>query len=83
MERRNQVASTKTERVYQVVADVRISVSTIVRASSAKEARKKARDRPLLQLCQQCSKGEPTEEWVTSGELDGGPVKLRAHRRKK
>lgn len=33
-------------------------------------------NRSLVELCQQCADGEPGEEWVTSGELDGEPNNL-------
>lgn len=58
---------------YWVSGQVTISVSTRVEAKSKKEAKKLAADRGLVNLCRQCADGDPDDEWVTSGELDGIP----------
>jgi hypothetical protein len=60
-------------RRYHIQAEVTISVSCEVQASSPEEARHKASELPLIGLCHYCASGEPTKEWVTSGELDGTP----------
>lgn len=59
---------------FQVVAHVTISVFTDVEAGTEAQAREIAMDRPLIRLCMQCSAGDATARWVTSGELDGEPV---------
>jgi hypothetical protein len=61
---------------YLVSGQVTISVCTEVEASSGKEAIRKAQDHGMMSLCHSCSSGEPTEEWVTSGELDGEVVEI-------
>ena len=59
---------------YIVNGHVTISISTTVVASSVVAARRKALERGMQSLCHQCATGDPEEEWVTSGELDGEPV---------
>jgi hypothetical protein len=61
-----------------VVAEVTISIHTYVEAESGEEAMDVAEGRPMHSLCYQCG-GDSTvdEEWCTSGELDGSPVKMR------
>jgi hypothetical protein len=59
---------------YNVSGQITISMHTEVMASSPEEARKIAEERSIMSLCHQCASGEPAEEWVTSGELDGGEV---------
>jgi hypothetical protein len=61
---------------YIVTAQLTISISTDVEASSPREAKQLALERPIMSLCYQCARGEPGEEWVTSGELDGAPTRL-------
>lgn len=68
----------KPKHKYRVTAEITISVSTDVEATSKAEAIKLARDQPMMSFCHQCSRGEPEIEWVTSGELDGIPRCLRA-----
>jgi hypothetical protein len=63
---------------YRVSATMTISVYTDVEAGSKDEALEKARDHQNQSFCAQCSEGNPREEWVTSGELDGEPTALRA-----
>lgn len=58
---------------YRIKALLTISVSTDVEADSIEEAREIAADRPIIDLCHQCSVGDADEQWVTSGELDGSP----------
>ena len=58
---------------YLVSGHITISVYTEVEASSVAMAKGKAAERGMLSLCHQCAGGEPSEEWVTSGELDGEP----------
>ena len=65
-------------KAYRVTGFITISVSTVVRAKSKKEAIGAAKDQPMIGLCHQCSSGTDTEEWVTSGELDGEPRGLVA-----
>lgn len=64
-------------RTFHLTAEVTISLSTVVQARSLKEAYALAEDRPLIGLCHQCASGTDTEEWVTSGELDGEPRNVR------
>jgi hypothetical protein len=63
---------------YTVTADVTISVSTVVEAHSPAKAKQLAAERSLIDLCSQCSSGDPSSEWVTSGALDGEPRRLHA-----
>lgn len=58
------------KRKYRVVAEMTISVSTVVEASSEAEAIEIAQDRYPETLHVQ---GDDTVEWCTSGELDGTP----------
>jgi hypothetical protein len=60
------------KRKFLVVGQITISVSTDVMATSADEAKSIAMERPIMSLCNQCATGSPEDEWVTSGELDGG-----------
>lgn len=70
---------TKKLKKYRIQALVTISVHTEVEAKSGKEAGEIAlADRSMISLCHQCGGGDPTQEWCTSGELDGEPMKLRA-----
>ncbi len=62
---------------FVVVANVTISVHTRIRARSAAAAIEEASGRGMPTLCHQCAGGNPDEDWCTSGELDGEPVKLR------
>lgn len=66
----------KDMKTYRVTAGVTISITTLVKALNASDARAIACDRPMLRLCHQCANGEDQVEWVTSGELDGDPVDL-------
>jgi hypothetical protein len=63
---------------YVVKAEMTISVSATVEAPSKKAALDEARQRAPMSFCYGCSQGNPEEERVTSGELDGEPVKLKA-----
>lgn len=63
---------------YRVSALMTISVSTIVDAESPDAAIAEARNRSPVGLCHGCATGEPTEQWVTSGELDGEPTDITA-----
>jgi hypothetical protein len=47
-----------------------ISVHVDVQAENADEARKKAEDCGVMNLCNQCANNQ-VGEWSTSGELDG------------
>lgn len=61
---------------YTVSGVVTISVHTDVEARSPSEAKRIACGRGMVALCARCAEGEPSEEWVTSGELDGEPDRL-------
>jgi len=61
-------------KMYTVYAECTISIHTVVEAKSMKEAFKKARDRAMESIHGQ---GDQHNEWVTSGELDGVPERLR------
>lgn len=63
---------------YLVSGEMTISVHTLVQANSENEAIEAAGDHPVVGLCHQCASGNPQEEWCTSGELDGEPLKLTA-----
>jgi hypothetical protein len=63
---------------YMVTAAVTISVHTEVDAKSPAAAKRLALERGLVDLCHQCAGGDASEEWVTSGELDGEPSDLVA-----
>jgi hypothetical protein len=65
---------------FTVTATVTISLSTEVEAKSAAEAERIAEERPLMGLCWACAQGTPDEEWVTAGELDGTPQKIRVEK---
>lgn len=65
-------------RRYRVRGMITVSVSTVVEAASGAEAKELAGERGVMSLCHQCAVGEETEEWVTSGELDGEPKGLKA-----
>lgn len=54
-----------------------ISIHTIVEAETEAEAKDLAMDRGMQSFCNQCSDGNPAEEWTTSGELDGEPQEER------
>lgn len=60
-------------KTYRVVSLVTISIYTDVEARSTGEAKKLAMERGMVSLCHSCARGDPGEEWVTSGELDGEP----------
>lgn len=63
---------------YIVTAEVTISMHTIVEAESDEEARSIAEGRSNKHLCHQCAGDDnASEEWCTSGELDGSPERLR------
>ena len=62
---------------FIVSGQVTSSIFPRVQASSAKEAKEEAEDRSLIRLCHQCGDSDSrSEEWVTSGELDGTPQKV-------
>ena len=63
---------------FKFIADVTISVSCEVEAKNEKEARAIAEELPMVGLCHQCASGDPSSEWVTSGELDGSPQNIEA-----
>lgn len=58
---------------YRLSAEVTISLSTIVAASTEQEALDIARGRELAQITDY---GEQSRVWVTSGELDGTPMDI-------
>lgn len=60
-------------KTYRVVSLVTISIHTDVEASNEAEAQKIAMGRGMVSLCHSCARGDPGDEWVTSGELDGEP----------
>lgn len=60
-------------RRWRVVAEVTISVHTDVEAETEEQAREIAAERSVMRLCWSCSSKDGTEQWVTSGELDGDP----------
>lgn len=64
------------KKCYRVAAEVTISVSTVVYASSKEEAKRLAGEHPMMSLCHVCASGEDDKEWVTSGELDGEPLNM-------
>ena len=70
--------STKERKRYRVTGLLTMSVSTVVFAKSADAAIAIAVERPVVSLCHQCANGEDTEEWVTSGSLDGDVVEEKA-----
>jgi hypothetical protein len=63
---------------FSVFATVTISISTEVEANTPQEAAEIAGERGMIGLCHQCASGDPEQEWVTSGELDGTPENVRA-----
>jgi hypothetical protein len=63
---------------WRVTAQVTISILTDVDAPSEAEALDIAADLPMQSLCNACASGDPDGQWVTSGELDGTPDKVRA-----
>lgn len=64
--------------VYVVSAEVTISMYTEVEADSPEKALEIAEGRDIKRLCIHCSgDDDKREEWVTSGELDGSPTKMK------
>ena len=63
------------KRRFRVHAEVTISLSTVVFAKNEAEAKKLAEDRAIETIHTQ---GDEESEWVTSGEIDGVPCKLKA-----
>jgi hypothetical protein len=64
---------------YIVSGSVEISVFTRVEADSEEEAIEKAKERDLIGLCWQCASDKEQDDiFVTSGELDGDPLNLKA-----
>lgn len=61
-------------KTYTFVVDATISMHTDVKAESLEAAIKKAQSRGTQSFCWECSRGAPTEEWVTSGEIDTDPA---------
>lgn len=62
---------------FLVRAEVTISVLTEVEADDESEANEIASQRDLIHLCHQCASSRDIDsEWVTSGELDGSPMKF-------
>lgn len=55
---------------YRVCGEMTISVYVEVNAASENEAKRIARQAPIMSLCHQCAQGED-DSWSTSGELDG------------
>lgn len=55
---------------YSFVGIARITVLCEVEAGSLKEAMEQAHEFSPVSLCHQCSDGDKTSEWCTSGELD-------------
>lgn len=64
-------------KTFKFCAVVSISISTDVEAETEAEARAIAEDRAMVSLCHQCATGNISEEWVTSGELDGEPRRIQ------
>lgn len=62
--------------IFRVDAEVTISISTLVEAGSKEQALKIALTRGMPTIYEDCP--DETEEWVTSGELDGEPRALTA-----
>lgn len=58
---------------YQVSGVMTIGVFCIVEANSEAEARERAEEADIMTFCHQCAGPDPTDQWVTSGELDGEP----------
>lgn len=65
-------------RKWIVTGEVTISVLTEVEAASEAEAKSIANERGMMSFCHKCARGNPSEEWSTSGELDGEPRKIEA-----
>ncbi len=68
------------KRTYRVNGLVTISISTLVNAKSAEDAIRIATNRSMCAIYE--SGSDETEEWVTSGELDGEPRGLTAEEEK-
>ena len=58
---------------FSFVVSTSISMSTDVEADTLEQAIEEAKSRGPVGLCHQCSRGEPDEEWITSGEFDCDP----------
>ena len=66
---------------FCISAQMTISVSTVVEASTEEEAIEIAKGRPNQGFCHQCGGNEDVDqEWQVGGDLDGDPVNLRAER---
>lgn len=61
---------------YFVTSSIVITVHTEVEANSVREAKRIALGRGVMSLCHHCASIEGSDEWVTSGELDGQPEKI-------
>lgn len=64
------------KRSWLVTAEVKVSLSTVVRARTAKQACELAAERRIQSLAG--NPGDPETEWVHSGEIDGEPFDLVA-----
>jgi hypothetical protein len=65
------------KRKFTVTALATISIATKVEAFTPEGALEIAEDRPMQTFCNQCSGGNPSEEWTTSGEIDGTAQDLK------
>lgn len=65
-----------SEKIYVVTAEVTISLSKEISASSAEAAVEIAKGLRLSQLCWQCAGDQDDETWDLSGELDGTPMHI-------
>ena len=63
---------------FKVTAEMTIQVTTVVRATSEKEASKIAENRPIQKLCCRCTDGDALVEWALHGGLVGEPKILQA-----
>lgn len=63
---------------YRVVGEVTVSVYTEVMATSPKNAMIEAQDRGTQQFCHSCTSQDSSDQWVTTGELDGEPKPVSA-----
>lgn len=59
------------KQTFRVVANITVSVSTLVEATSKEEAESLAFERSVQGLCSYCATPNASEEWSLGGELDG------------
>lgn len=76
MRKKSSIKSQDLKR-YRVMAEVTISISTVVFARDKRHAVALAHDQPMPSIHEDHF-ADHEDSWLTSGELDGTPKKLTA-----